>query len=132
MAVPSRDGWITLHASLPDGGSDGQVAVVLERSATPQMRAVHLEAHGVTARESEIAGLLARGLSNAEIADALVLSPYTVQDHVKSLYEKTGVSSRRELIARVFLDDYLPRLAHGAPVTSTGALAGPGDAGPAA
>ena len=51
-----------------------------------------------------------------------MLSPYTVQDHIKSLFEKTGVSSRQELVARVFLDEYLPRLTHGAPLTSTGSF----------
>ena len=47
---------------------------------------------------------------SAEIAEALVLSPHTVQDHVKSLYEKVGVGSRQELVARVFLDEYLPEV----------------------
>jgi DNA-binding NarL/FixJ family response regulator len=127
IAVPSREGWITLHASLPDPG-DSRVAVVLERTSSAQTRSMHLEAHGVTRRESEIAGLLAKGLSNADIASTLVLSPYTVQDHIKALYEKTGVSSRQELIARVFLDDYLPLLATGSDVTSTGTLSRPGNA----
>jgi hypothetical protein len=48
------------------------------------------------------------------------MSPYTVQDHIKSLLEKTGVSSRQELVARIFLDDYLPPIAAGAPLNSTG------------
>ncbi|MGZ4320572.1 MAG: helix-turn-helix domain-containing protein [Solirubrobacteraceae bacterium] len=86
----------------------------------PAATAVRLEAHGVTAREREIAGCLAAGLTNSEIAERLVLSPYTVQDHIKSLLEKTNVSSRQELVARIFLDDYLPRIAAGAPLDSTG------------
>jgi DNA-binding NarL/FixJ family response regulator len=95
----------------------------MERTTSPQATAVRLEAHGVTAREREIAGLLAAGLSNPEIAQKLVLSPYTVQDHVKSLYEKTSVSSRQELVARVFLDDYLPNLAGETPLGADGAFA---------
>ena len=124
VAVPGRAGWITLHASLPEGESGGRVAIVIERGASPQATAVRLEVHGVTAREREIAALLAQGLSNGEIATRLFLSPYTVQDHVKRLFEKTRVGSRQELIARVFLDDYLPALQAGAPVTSSGQLAG--------
>jgi DNA-binding CsgD family transcriptional regulator len=120
VAVPTGAGWITLHASLPDGTTAGRVAIVVERSASPAATAVRLEAHGVTAREREIAGCLAAGLTNSEIAQQLVLSPYTVQDHIKSLLEKTGVSSRQELVARIFLDDYLPRIAAGAPLDSTG------------
>ena len=68
VAVPTSSGWITLHASLPDGGTAGRVAIVLERAASPESTAVRLEAHGVTAREREIASLLARGLTNPEIA----------------------------------------------------------------
>lgn len=120
VAVPTGAGWITLHASLPEGSTAGRVAIVVERSASPAATAVRLEAHGVTAREREIAGCLAAGLTNSEIAQQLVLSPYTVQDHIKSLLEKTGVSSRQELVARIFLDDYLPRIAAGAPLDSTG------------
>jgi DNA-binding CsgD family transcriptional regulator len=123
VAIPTRSGWITLHASLPDGRADGQVAIVLERTATPQSTALRLEADGVTPREREIATLIAQGRTNPEIAQALVLSPYTVQDHIKSLFEKTGVASRQELVARVFLDDYLPSLAQRAPLTAAGAFA---------
>jgi DNA-binding CsgD family transcriptional regulator len=124
LAVPGHTGWITLHASLPEGEAGGRVAIVLERGPSPQTTALRLEIHGVTPREREIARLLAQGLSNAEIAAALVLSLYTVQDHVKSLFEKTGVGSRQELIARVFLDDYLPGVQARAPLTSSGGFAG--------
>jgi DNA-binding CsgD family transcriptional regulator len=129
VAVPTGEGWITLHASLPAGGADGRVAIVLERAASPQSTAVRLEADGVTPREREIAVLLAQGLINSEIAATLVLSPYTVQDHVKSLLEKTGCSSRQELVARIFLDDYLPRVAGGAPLSSHGGFSASVDRG---
>ena len=119
VAVPTSSGWVTLHASLPDGAGD-RVAIVLEHSVTAQSTAVRLEAEGVTAREREIAVLLAQGLTNQEIARRLVLSPYTVQDHIKNLFEKTGVSSRQELVARVFLDDYMPHLRRQTPLTSAG------------
>jgi DNA-binding NarL/FixJ family response regulator len=74
----------------------------------------------VTAREREVATLLARGLSNAEIAETLVLSPHTVQDHIKSLYEKLNVGSRQEFVARVFLEEYLPEVVIQTPITSKG------------
>ena len=74
----------------------------------------------MTAREREVATLLARGLSHAEIAATLVLSPHTVEDHIKSLFEKLGVASRQELVARVFLDEYLPEVERQTPLTSRG------------
>jgi DNA-binding CsgD family transcriptional regulator len=120
VAIPSSSGWITLHASLPEGRREGRVAIVLERSATQHATALRLEAHGVTRREREVAALLAQGLSNLEIAERLVLSTFTVQDHIKNLFEKTGVSSRQELVARIFLDDYMPHIVERRPLTSAG------------
>lgn len=119
VTVPSPSGWITLHASKA-GPADGRVAIVLERASGPQSATLRLEMHGVTPREREVATLLARGLSNPEIAAALVLSPHTVQDHVKSLFEKLDVSSRQELVARVFLDEYLPEVVQRTLLTSYG------------
>ena len=75
---------------------------------------------GLTRRETEVLGCVARGLTNAEIAETLVLSPHTVGDHVKSLFEKLGVASRQELVARVFLDEYLPEVIDQTPLTSHG------------
>jgi DNA-binding CsgD family transcriptional regulator len=117
VTVPGEAGWITLHASLP---GDGRVAIVVERAAARQAATLRLEVHGVTAREREVATLLARGMGNAEIAEALVISPHTVADHVKSLFEKVGVASRQELVARVFLDEYLPEVVVRTPLTSRG------------
>ncbi len=120
VTVPTTLGWVTLHASLPDGPGAGRVAVVLEPAKGPRSATLRLEVEGVTAREREVATLLARGYTNEEIAAALVLSPHTVQDHVKSVYSKVGVGSRQELVAQVFLDEYMPEVAHRTPITSKG------------
>ncbi len=119
VTVPSPIGWITLHASQPSAG-DGRVAIVIEPASGPRSATLRLEVSGVTAREREVATLLAAGLSNAEIAGVLVLSPHTVSDHIKSLFEKLGVASRQELVARVFLDEYLPEVIQRTPLTSRG------------
>ena len=120
VTVPGGDGWVTLHASLPGPPGDGRVAVVLERATGARSATVRLEAFGATAREREVATLLARGLSRAEMAETLVVSPHTVEDHVKNLYEKVGVASRQEFVARVFLDEYLPEVVRQTPLTSGG------------
>ncbi|MHA6695058.1 ATP-binding protein [Homoserinimonas sp. A520] len=53
---------------------------------------------GLTARESEVVGLMADGLSNSDIADRLVISTRTVDHHVSSILRKLGVTSRREAV----------------------------------
>lgn len=120
VTVPSNLGWIALHASLPDGSKTGRVAIVLERAGPPQAATLRLEVSGVTSREREVATMVARGLTNPEIAATLVLSPHTVQDHIKSLFGKLGVGSRQELVARVYLDEYLPEVIIQTPITSKG------------
>ncbi|HEY7966053.1 MAG TPA: helix-turn-helix transcriptional regulator [Solirubrobacteraceae bacterium] len=119
VTVPSPSGWITLHASQPTAG-DGRVAIVIEPASGPHAATLRLEINGVTTREREVATLLASGLSNSDIASMLVLSPHTVADHIKSLFEKLGVASRQELVARVFLDEYLPEVIQRTPLTSRG------------
>jgi DNA-binding CsgD family transcriptional regulator len=119
VTLPGRDGLVTLHASKPDLTGD-RIAIVIEAARGPRAATVRLEAHGATAREREVATLIARGLTNPEIAETLVLSPHTVGDHVKSLFEKLGVASRQELVARVFLDEYLPEVMQQTPLTSHG------------
>ncbi len=119
VSIPGRDGWINLQASTPDRAG-GRVAIVVEPATARSSATLRLETHGVTGREREVATLIARGLSNAEIAAALVLSSHTVEDHTKALFEKVGVRSRRELVAHVFLDEYLPEVVQRTDLTSRG------------
>ena len=58
----------------------------------------------LTARESEVAAFLGQRLSNKAIADALGISEHTVKSHLKSIFQKTGVSSRAQVIARIAED----------------------------
>jgi DNA-binding CsgD family transcriptional regulator/tetratricopeptide (TPR) repeat protein len=58
-----------------------------------------LAARGITLRETDVLVLLARGLSNREIAARLRLSPRTVEKHVERLMGKTGTTRRTQLVA---------------------------------
>jgi DNA-binding CsgD family transcriptional regulator len=69
-----------------------------------------MAAYGLTRREQEITRLVLQGASTAEIAGRLVISPHTVQEHLKKIFEKTGVRSRRDLGGRVFVTHYEPRV----------------------
>ena len=59
--------------------------------------------YGLTSRESEILSLINKGLSNQEISDKVVISVSTVKKHIYNIYNKTGVSSRGQLIS-LFLE----------------------------
>jgi DNA-binding NarL/FixJ family response regulator len=60
------------------------------------IRATAANPAGLTGRQVEVLGLLAEGLTDAEIADRLSLSPRTVGHHVSALLAKLGVGSRRQ------------------------------------
>ena len=68
------------------------------------------DACGLTAREREVTRLVARGLCTTAIGQHLYLSPWTVQDHLKSIFEKVGVATRGELVANVFFQQHVPEL----------------------
>ena len=106
--------WLVVHASCLSGaGGGGEVAVMIEAAKGSEMAPIIAEALGFTAREQEITSAVARGEGTGEIASRLHLSPHTVRDHLKAIFEKAGVSSRGELVARLFSDHYLPRGAGG-------------------
>lgn len=123
LHVPTGEGWLSLHASLPDGTGHQRVAIVIQRSSTEQTVPLRLEAFGLTEREREVATLVARGLSTDELAERLCLSPWTVQDHLKAIFDKTGSRSRRELRARIFYEEFLPEIAAQTPPDADGAIA---------
>lgn len=109
--LPTRDGrWVAFHAS---GTDDGKVAVIVEGARAVALSEVIAGAYGLTPREREITGLAAQGRSTKQMAAALGISPFTVQDHLKAVFAKTGVQSRGELVALIYAQQYEPRSAAG-------------------
>ncbi len=109
--VLSRSGtWIVLHgASLVSDGSR-RVAVIVEPAHPARITPLLMSAYGLTDREQDVTRLVLQGNSTVEIAEQLVVSTHTVQQHLKSVFDKTGVRSRRDLVGRVFFSHYEPRL----------------------
>jgi DNA-binding CsgD family transcriptional regulator len=109
--VLSRSGtWVVLHgASLVSGGAH-RVAVIVEPAHPARIAPLLMSVYGLTEREQEVTRLVLQGNSTAEIAERLVVSAHTVQQHLKRVFDKTGVRSRRDLVAKVFFAHYEPRL----------------------
>jgi len=92
--------WVTLTASpLLGSGADLATAVSIEPASGRDLADVLLAGHGLTEREREVCALVVAGRSTHDIAATLFLSAHTVQDHLKSIFAKVGVRSRRELVA---------------------------------
>jgi DNA-binding CsgD family transcriptional regulator len=125
LHAPTSSGWLTLYGSLPGGGTDGRLAIVVQRADADYAVPLRLEAFGLTAREREVATLVARGLDTAAIAERLVISSWTVQDHLKAVFAKTDTRSRRELLSQVFFHDQLPGIVAHDPLNAGGHLQEP-------
>lgn len=92
--------WVALHASPLRTRTAGEViAVSIEPAATAEVSRLLLAAHGLSDRERDVCEEVLAGRSSKEIAARLHISTHTVQDHLKAVFAKVGVSSRRELVA---------------------------------
>ncbi|HET8626290.1 MAG TPA: LuxR C-terminal-related transcriptional regulator [Thermomicrobiales bacterium] len=106
--------WLVLHASrLAGPGAAGHTAVIIEQARPAEVAPLVLQAYALTDREAQVAQMVLRGLATEEIGAGLYISSLTVQQHLKAVFDKTGVRSRRELVAHVFAQQYAPHLHSG-------------------
>jgi DNA-binding CsgD family transcriptional regulator len=96
-AVDGR--WVTIEAASLEGDGAGKIAVTLRAAAPAETFDLLCRAYALTHRERDVAGALVAGLDTRGLTDRLVISRHTVQDHLKSVFQKVGVRSRRELLA---------------------------------
>ena len=98
--------WTVLHASWLGMPPARSVAVIIEDAAPREVLPLLMAAYRLTQQERTLTGLVCRGLSTNEIAARLHVTTDTVQDHLKSIFTKTGVRSRRELVATLLKQQY--------------------------
>lgn len=109
--VPTRSGkWVVLHGTTLVSATSRRVAVIVEPAHPARIAPLLMSAYGLTEREQEITRLVLRGASTTEIAEETFVSAYTVQQHLESVFDKTGVRSRRDLVGKVFFAHYEPRV----------------------
>lgn len=108
--VRTRTGrWLLVYGTNLYGGEGGRTAVIIQPAPRSEITPIIALAYGLTAREREVVQLCMQGLATKHIARALGLSQYTVQDHLKAIFNKTGARTRGELLGQVFLEHYVPR-----------------------
>jgi DNA-binding CsgD family transcriptional regulator len=98
--VQSVDGrWVRIEAAALEGEREGEVAVNLRSATARETFDLLCRVYALSPREREIVSLLVDGLDTKAIAGRLFISAHTVQDHLKSVFAKVGIHSRRELLA---------------------------------
>jgi DNA-binding CsgD family transcriptional regulator len=112
--------WVVVRGSVLTGDGDARTAITIEPAGAHALAPLIADAYGLTDRERLITQLVAQGLPTKTMAGRLHISPWTVQDHLKSVFEKVGVHTRGELVSRVFLDHFEPRLSERATVGRDG------------
>jgi DNA-binding CsgD family transcriptional regulator len=124
LRVRTRAGrWAVLHASRLQSGAGESIAVIIEQASAAEIAPIIMLAYGLSEQERTVTGLVCQGMSTADIATQAGISVNTVQDHLKSIFDKVGVRSRRELVVQVFRDHYAPNMAAQRPVGATGFFA---------
>jgi DNA-binding CsgD family transcriptional regulator len=99
--------WLSLRAARidavgPAGGSgrERDIAVTIEECSPAERVALFARTSGLSARETELLERLTTGADTAELARGMFVSEHTVQDHLKSIFAKTGAHNRRTLLSR--------------------------------
>jgi DNA-binding CsgD family transcriptional regulator len=92
--------WVMIEAAPLEGDADGKIAVTLRGAAPTETFNVFCRAYGLTQRERDVVAALVAGLDTRAVTERLFISRHTVQDHLKSVFQKIGIHSRRELLAR--------------------------------
>ena len=95
--------WVTLRAARMVAGSAAgraSIAVTIEPTPPAERTALFARVTGLSERETELLRLLVGGSDTHQLARRLFVSEHTVQDHLKSVFAKTGAGNRRVLVAR--------------------------------
>jgi len=91
--------WVMIEAAPLEERGRGEIAVIL-RAATPRETFDRrCRIYGLSPRERELVAALVAGLDTRAVTERLFISRHTVQDHLKSVFEKMSIHSRREMLA---------------------------------
>jgi DNA-binding CsgD family transcriptional regulator len=113
LRARTRSGrWLTLYGSLSEATPErrAETVIIIEPTKPEELLPFSMSAYGLSPREEEIVKFVVRGLSTTRVSQTLYISEHTVQNHLRSVFEKVGVRSRGELVKRLFFDNLYPTL----------------------
>jgi DNA-binding CsgD family transcriptional regulator len=113
LRARARSGrWLTLYGSLTEATPQrrAETVIMIEPTKPEELLPFSMSAYSLSPREEELVKLVVRGLSTTRISRTLFISEHTVQNHLRSIFEKVGVRSRGELVKRLFFDNLYPTL----------------------
>lgn len=99
VMLASRD--LCVRACWVESPDHQHLMLIIERASRQDMVRSMLASYGLTPRETEVATLVLRGYSNRRVADSLVLTEYTVEDHLKRIFAKVGIRTRTALASKI-------------------------------
>jgi DNA-binding CsgD family transcriptional regulator len=91
----------TLEGARLEGTSSGCVAITIRDASSTELLDLFCRTYNLTQRERQLIALVLDGLATKPIADKMFITPYTVQDHLKAIFAKTGLRSRREVVSHL-------------------------------
>jgi DNA-binding CsgD family transcriptional regulator len=96
--------WLSMRAARmtdPPAALEGTIAVTIEPASAAERLALYCRVCALSSRETELVHHLATGSDTRDVARRMSLSEHTVQDHLKSVFAKTAIRSRRDLLTRI-------------------------------
>jgi DNA-binding CsgD family transcriptional regulator len=90
--------WVSIEAAPLEGDEVGRLAVTIRAAAPPETFELLCRAYALTQRERNVVAVVLEGLDTRAVTERLCISRHTVQDHLKSVFNKIGIHSRRELL----------------------------------
>ncbi len=103
VRLTTRSGTLlSLHAlRMRDSSGRGSVALTIGPAETAERASMLLATRGLTPTQRRVAQLVLRGHTTRQMMLELRISEYTVQDHLKAIFDKVGVRSRRDLVSAI-------------------------------
>jgi DNA-binding CsgD family transcriptional regulator len=100
IRIATRSGvLVAVHAArMRDASGSGPIVLTVAPAAPPERSSLLLAAYGLTPAQCRVAKLVLQGRTTGQIVVELGISAHTVQDHLKAVFDKVGVRSRRDLV----------------------------------